>query len=141
MYFDPEKVGDYLLSDGGLWANNPALVGLIEATGKLRLPIEDIHILSIGTGIGKKYYDPARLKKPWGLLHWNPAKLVLAILNLQSISAQNAVQLMLPPERYLRINFETDGLLPMDKHELILQLKAKADHDFTHNSEKIKKLL
>ncbi len=35
--------------DGGVWANCPVLVGLIEATHFLRVPIENIDILSIGT--------------------------------------------------------------------------------------------
>jgi hypothetical protein len=140
IYFDPQRVGDYMLSDGGLWANNPALVGLIEATGKLGVPIQNVRILSIGTGVGKKYYDPA-YEKQWGLMHWNPIKLVLTILNLQSVAAQNMVQLMLPADRYLRINYETDVSLPMDDSKLIPKLKAKADHDFTHNSEKIKRII
>lgn len=34
-YFDPHKVDEYLLSDGGLWANNPALVAVIDAQKRL----------------------------------------------------------------------------------------------------------
>jgi patatin-like phospholipase/acyl hydrolase len=35
--------------DGGLWANNPAAISASEAVGLLRIPCEDIRILSIGT--------------------------------------------------------------------------------------------
>ncbi|OPY85709.1 MAG: putative sporulation hydrolase CotR [Syntrophorhabdus sp. PtaU1.Bin153] len=141
IYFDPQKVNEYMLSDGGLWANNPALVGLVEATGKLKIPIAEVKILSIGTGIGKKYYDPARAGKAWGLIHWNPLNLVSLFLNLQSVASQNMVQLMLPEDRYLRINFESDDSLAMDDPRMIPLLKSKADHDFTHNSQKIKALV
>ena len=141
IFFDPQKVDDYMLSDGGLWANNPALIGLVEATGKLNVPIREVKMLSIGTGIGRKYYDPARAEKQWGLINWNPIKLVSVILNLQSVASQNMVQLMLPKERYLRINFETDQSLAMDDPQLVPSLKSKADRDFTHNSQKIGELI
>lgn len=141
VYFDPQKVDDYLLSDGGLWANNPALVSLVEAIGKLKVPIDEVKILSIGTGIGKKYYDPARIEKAWGLIHWNPLNLVSLFLNLQSVASQNTVQLMLPEDRYLRINFESDTSLKLDDSRLVPLLKSKADYNFTHNSQKIKALI
>ena len=34
--------------DGGVWANCPALVGLVEAVSFLNVPLEQIDILSIG---------------------------------------------------------------------------------------------
>lgn len=37
--------------DGGVFANNPALIGLTEALYKLDVKIEDIELLSLGTGI------------------------------------------------------------------------------------------
>jgi uncharacterized protein len=46
--------------DGGLFANNPALIGIFEATDKLNFSFNEIKILSLGTGQGKHI-----LKKRW----------------------------------------------------------------------------
>ncbi|HXO49427.1 MAG TPA: CBASS cGAMP-activated phospholipase, partial [Mycobacterium sp.] len=35
--------------DGGIWANNPAMVALTEAVGPLNLPLDAVRIFSVGT--------------------------------------------------------------------------------------------
>lgn len=50
FYFEPIKSSfteDYF-ADGGLWANNPVMVGVILALGDLNIKIEDIEVLSFG---------------------------------------------------------------------------------------------
>ena len=39
--------------DGGIFANNPTLIGILEATDKLNIPLSDLKIISVGTGKGK----------------------------------------------------------------------------------------
>ncbi|MFZ2782880.1 MAG: CBASS cGAMP-activated phospholipase [Sediminibacterium sp.] len=46
--------------DGGIFANNPTLIGILEATDKLNIPLSDLKIISIGTGKGKHI-----VKKRW----------------------------------------------------------------------------
>ena len=48
---------------------------------------------------------------------------------------------MLSKDNYIRINFESDKDLSLDSIKIISSLEAKAEKDFTHNSERIKKLL
>lgn len=50
FYFEPIKSSfaeDYF-ADGGIWSNNPAMVGIILALGDLDIKIEDIEVLSFG---------------------------------------------------------------------------------------------
>lgn len=142
-YFDPQKVGEYLLADGGLWANNPSLVAVTEAVGKLRGNLNEVRLFSLGAGLGQKYYDPHNAeRRKWGLIRgWGGKKLVDTLLNLQSISAQNMAGLLLADSNFLRINFESDGELALDSTEIVSWLKSRADQDFTYNASKIKSFL
>lgn len=142
-YFDPSQVGNYLLADGGLWANNPALVGLTEAIGKLKMNKDDVKVLSIGTGIGNQYYeiDDARSKN-WGIISgWQGSKLIDTILNLQSLSSENIVRFLLNENQYLRLNFNSDKKLSLDKLDILDSLKSRADQTFTYEINKIRKFL
>ena len=65
-FFDPVPVGDLLLVDGGLWANNPSIIALTEAVSKFRTPVEQVRILSIGTGRSVNLYSQSR---NWGVSH------------------------------------------------------------------------
>lgn len=150
LYFNPNKMESYLLADGGLWANNPSLVALTEGVGKIKttkniekITLENTSLLSIGTGIGHKYYDPKDSDSDnWGFIRkWEKSKLIDTILNLQSINVHNIVNFMLSKDNYIRINFESDKDLSLDSIKIISSLEAKAEKDFTHNSERIKKLL
>lgn len=58
----------YVLVDGGLFAHNPAIVGLLEVLKTFNtFDISDIHILSLGTGITKNAYDYEDFKKKKGI--------------------------------------------------------------------------
>lgn len=48
-YFPPASVRHNLMIDGGIWANNPALVAVAEAVGLLGKPLSSISLLSLGT--------------------------------------------------------------------------------------------
>lgn len=73
-YFEPVRIAmeapqDYLaLIDGGVFANNPALCGYVEAF-KLKAPEQNVLLVSLGTGelTHPLSYDDV---KDWGLLSW-----------------------------------------------------------------------
>jgi uncharacterized protein len=94
-------VDNLRLIDGGVWANNPSMVALVEACGVLKVPLDKIHLLSIGT------YDAVASRPNY--LDWG-GRLLWAIdapevlIRAGSIGVNNQVQFLLGKERGLRID-------------------------------------
>ena len=156
-YFDPHFVDDkYQLVDGGLWANNPSMVAVIDALYRLKVPLADIRVLSIGTGKSKTFYPRSggkwrdlliRSWQGWGYAtRWQRSKLLDLILNLQSDTAHNMLCLLfkespLDPKRILRLTFESESCLPMDAVCHGNDWITRADHCFTHHSPRLRQFL
>jgi hypothetical protein len=137
-YFDPTRVKEYLLADGGLWANCPALAAVIDAQKRLKIELSRIKILTIGTGHAKTCYG-VKDRRMWGfLVNWKGSSLVDFVMSLQAQSTNNYLQLLLDPSQILRINFDTDCELPLDDYKEIGNLISRADKEFTYNSQKIR---
>lgn len=85
MYFPAANIPDAGLTiDGGLWANNPVLVAIAEAK-KLGYSLDQIKVLSIGTG-DAIYCVNKWVAKISGLLWWR-TKIVDLTFQVQSKSA------------------------------------------------------
>lgn len=138
-FFNPVKVDNYFLADGGVWANNPALAAVIDAQYRLDIDIKDIRILSIGTGQSRTAYGTDE-SKSWGLLTgWKNLEFISFLLSLQAQSTQNYLQLMLGKHQLIRLDFESDKPLPMDDVAVLDDLTSRADRTFTHESVELMK--
>ena len=132
-YFDPKAVGPYLLTDGGLWANNPSIIALTEAISKFKKGVEEVKVFSVGTGHTTTMYTE---RGSWGLLTgWGGNKLVSYTLGLQSQASTNMAKLILN-DRYLRLDPEIDTW-ELDDTKHLPNLKALAERDFTYQSKAI----
>jgi hypothetical protein len=139
IYFTPEKTQEYLLADGGLWANNPTLAAVMDAKRRLGVDIKNIRVLSIGTGHQKTSYgvNPDRM---WGLMTgWKREAFVNFIFSLQSKTTENYLGFLLDKSQILRINFDSDKDLPLDDSSEIDNLISRADTEFAYRSAEIKK--
>jgi patatin-like phospholipase/acyl hydrolase len=114
------------LIDGGIWANNPAMVALIEATGPLGVPFGEIRMFSLGTTTDVPHRS--RRLDHGGLVPWARSA-VEVIMRAQSTSANNQVGHLITPERLLRLNPTVPtGAVALDKVDAD-DLIGRAAHD------------
>jgi uncharacterized protein len=143
------------LTDGGIVANNPSLVGFIEALQLVEGRKDDIALISIGTG--EQCHMPYNVEKlkNGGKLSWiaqckpryllsNPIKhigspLIELLMESQSKLAHHQTQFLLG-KKYLRINPKLSVSIELDDSEKIASLKNLADLNKS-DLEKLKKLL
>ena len=136
-FFDPHKVDPYLLADGGVWANNPALVAIIEAQKEFGFKPENIEILTVGTGASNVTYGTSTNRK-WGIVNgWGTGKFLELVLSLQSQLVRSYLHHIIPAEQIYDINFETQNGLTSDDHEVIDELVAQAEELFSAQAESI----
>jgi predicted acylesterase/phospholipase RssA len=118
-YFDealidsPIAPGSYL--DGGIWANNPVLPAIAEAVRHLKVPLDRIDVLSVGT-MGNEMDFTEPLGK--GKAGWAPMTVDL-FFAAQEHAATTLANSFLSLARHLRINQQTPTEIKLDDKEAI----------------------
>jgi hypothetical protein len=115
-----QKDVEYPHIDGGVAANNPSLAALCHAMLMQNIGLEDIAILSIGTGITNHRYKFDEVKK-WGLLNWAQQIPDIFMAGPSEFQEGVAAQIMgfEKSGRYLRLNYELNGKLATDGKKII----------------------
>ncbi len=85
--------------DGGVYANNPSMIALVEAQTRLEKELSDIDLLSLGTG--QKVFYNAKKKKEWQVSYWIWKKRIIELfMQSQSQIVHNSISVL--------NNFNTD---------------------------------
>jgi patatin-like phospholipase/acyl hydrolase len=114
------------LIDGGVWANNPTMVALVESFGTLGVALQETHILSVGTtdALNSRHRKLDRR----GKLGW-ASEAIDVVMRGQTIAARNQAKFLVGESNYFRL----DPIVPasefcLDGIERTEELIAKAAH-------------
>ena len=99
-FFQPFVDGGYIFLDGGLWANDPIMVGLIDALSCFSIERTQVRILSIGCGSRPYIVDRRRISG--GLLAWR--KVIESAMHLQSSNALGQAGLLIGRDKITRVD-------------------------------------
>lgn len=161
-YFDPystryvDLVGNHQVFnnkvDGGVVMNNPTLVAIIEAQKAFNQKLENIRVLSIGTG--NRTFCDASTKSTWGLWYWikqnNRKRLIELFMQGQSQQVENLVSILhrgigkKEPENFVYQRIDTtledtcDIALDETKKHKLEKLVEKGHSEFQNNVANIR---
>jgi uncharacterized protein len=115
-YLPAHRLRGLRLIDGGVWANNPTVVGITEAVGTFGRMLSEIRVFSLGTTRDTKTRN-RRLDRG-GLLPWaRPA--IDVVLRGQSLGSTSSAHHLVGPENLLRVDpvvpdkeLRLDGVTP-----------------------------
>ena len=95
------KPGTLQFADGGVWANNPVMVALVDALTCNVLERNQIDILSLGCGDPEMAMSDAQVRRG-GLWHWR--EIVSSAMHLSSQNALGQAGLLIGRDRLIRLN-------------------------------------
>ena len=146
-YFPAAAFNNTLYCDGGLWANNPSVVGYAEAMKILRdcskpeVPLydhADVRLLSIGTGT-PRYFFKSRIDND-GIFGWGP-QLFDVSSGAQSQGSHFKAQYLVGSDRYRRIDFEMpQSPWPLDAVDRLPELLHIGEEKAVENFSDLKSL-
>jgi len=115
VYFPGARVlpGDSHV-DGGLFANNPTLIGVTEAVRYFHQPLERISVLSIGAGERAERIPHERARR-MGVWQWRTA-LYDHMLIAQARTVHEITTRLLAPGQYERVNIPLEHAYPLDDY-------------------------
>jgi patatin-like phospholipase/acyl hydrolase len=131
--------GEYMLVDGGVIANNPTSIAIIEAmksyenkTGN-KIDLKDILVVSLGTGTATRRFSDK--VNNWGLIKW--AKPLLEIVfSGQSQVTDYQMEYFLSKEQYYRFQLEYNSDLRKIQNYSYMREQIDVNDDMDDVSEK-----
>ena len=103
-FYRPLEHGGYTFVDGGVWANNPIMVALVDSLSCFALQPEQVRILSLGCGEMQYLVDRSKTVRGGS---WAWRDIFDASLRLQSQNALGQAGLLTGNERIMRVNVPT----------------------------------
>lgn len=100
-FFKTYKSGGRVFADGGVWANNPVMIGLVDALTAQGVDRDDIEILSISCGDVDVPFTEGQANAG-GLFHWRT--IIKSAMHLASQNATGQAGLLIGRDSLLRVD-------------------------------------
>ncbi len=127
------------LIDGGIWANNPVGMSVVEAISVLGWPRDSLKILSLGCTTEPLNIDRGR-SNPGGLSYWTP-KILDLLMHAQSHSSLGTAKLLAGHDNIIRIDpVMPQGRFSLDGTEEICSLKGLGNSEARHALPKLREV-
>jgi len=138
-FFKPHQNEGYVMLDGGVLANNPIMVAVVDALACFNLKPQQIQVVSVG--FGDKPYAIPRWKTAWGGMFVHRA-LAIGMMSIQSQNALGQAKLLIGgPEGILRItpDYQCKPFDLDDYDRSIADLPSAAIQKYTELKNEIRK--
>ncbi|THD34492.1 MAG: patatin [Sphingomonas sp.] len=100
-FFSVYANGDRRFADGGVWANNPVMIGLVDALTCNELDAGQVDILSLGCGESEMIISDPQVRLG-GLWHWRGV--IASAMHLASQNALGQAGLLIGRDRLVRVD-------------------------------------
>ena len=102
--------------DGGVWANNPVMIALVDALACYSMGRRQVRVLSLGTG-DTELCITGKQANLGGLWHWR--KIIDSAMHLQSQNAIGQAGLLIGRDQFIRLNAPAmpDDPIMLDDYE------------------------
>lgn len=111
-FFKPLQDRGYTFVDGGVWANNPVMIALVDVLSCFSVPRERIQILSLGCGDDPYVVDRPKILRG-GMWAWRDS--IYAAMRLQSLNALGQAGLLIGADKIIRASAPTsENQIQMD---------------------------
>lgn len=120
-FFSVYKNGDRRFADGGVWANNPVMVALVDALSCHALERRQVHILSLGCGESDMFITDGQIRLG-GLWHWK--KIISSAMRLAGQNALGQAGLLIGRDQLVRIDapLMVDNPIDLDDYHRAKQI-------------------
>lgn len=137
-FYQPLQDGGYTFVDGGVWANNPIMIALVDALSCFAVPRQGLRILSLGCGDDPYVVDRPKILRG-GIWAWRDS--IFAAMRLQSLNALGQAGLLIGAERIIRTSAPTneDKIQMDDWVRAVSELPGAADATLDELGESVAK--
>lgn len=122
-FFSVYANGNRRFADGGVWANNPVMIALVDALACYELDRDQIDILSLGCGESEMVISDQQVRFG-GLWHWR--EIISSAMHLASQNALGQAGLLIGRDRLIRLD------APVTEDPIALDDVARAKAELPH---------